>query len=1102
MDRGSGRSRPRRSTPLERIGGFVSGRPRLVLAVWLLAVLVLTLRGVGIEDRLLPPQIYLDGTASNRANEIALRYFGDEEALVVMLRGPKQAIESQGRQLDRELDALPGTRVFSPWGPAGAIEGLRPSPRVAALVVSVRHDSGSALTDVLPPVRDQLDDTIRSPVRADLSGAPSIVDSIRSAATHAARSGERISIPVMLLVLLLVFRSAVAAAVPVIVGGAVVAASRGVFDVLAGVMDLEVFAVGALAMMGLALGVDYSLLVVSRFREERRNGADPPDAVRTTVATAGRSVVSAGSGLVLAMLVAMPLLPGAIVSSIAMAVIVTSILSMLSALFVVPAVLTLLGPNLERWSLPHRAAGEGMVARWSRRLIRRPRLVTVPVIVLLVAGTAYAFALDTGVATAGLLPPDDEGRRQHEEVERVLGPGWGSPFEIVVDGRERPMTSPYRLRALAAFERRVEQDPAVEAVAGFSSIERGTRQLAGLERKLAAQERGLVRLGRGVAQARGGAEQAAGGLRRAAGGAGTLHAATGEAHRGADRLTDGMHAATDGSESLVGGIGKASDGSERLSRGADRASTGAARLKEGLAEARAEASSVSDEAQVLKNDLETGSGQLTALGGPLETTREQLAVAWRALQRMTSGRGDPEFETALQAVGAASGAFTGADPATGDQASADYEGVAAGIEDAQGQFSLGLYLAERMRKQGSESQQGIRRLARGAERLDDGVERVAEGSTQISDGLEELRSSGTELPEGLGRLSRGAERLAGGLGQLEAGANQLTGGLGNGAASSDRLTGGLERMESGISRQRAGSETAELREGSPGLFDSGYFYLASLDGTSPRKRSQAGYVVSVDRGGLAARMQVIPKEGSRSPETRALHGRMQGYADDLARATGGEVAVGGPAARVLEYDEVLRDRLPLAILLLSFVTVITLVPVIRSLTLPIVSALLNLVTVGATFGVLALLFDGSFLGGPGHVDTTVLAGMVIVIFGLAIDYEVFVFVRMREEYERTGSSEAAIVNGLGHTARLVTGAAVIMIAVFLAFSIVPFASVRNFGIGLAIAVFIDAFIVRLVVLPALMRSMGKWCWWMPRWLDRMLPRLSHGPARPEAAPGG
>ncbi len=114
-------------------------------------------------------------------------------------------------------------------------------------------------------------------------------------------------------------------------------------------------------------------------------------------------------------------------------------------------------------------------------------------------------------------------------------------------------------------------------------------------------------------------------------------------------------------------------------------------------------------------------------------------------------------------------------------------------------------------------------------------------------------------------------------------------------------------------------------------------------------------------------------------------------------------------------------------IVLSLVSLLILVPLLRSLTIPLLAALINLLTVSATFGMLALLFNGSLLGGPGYVDTTVLPATILVMFALAIDYEVFVFARIREEYLLTGSTSAAVSNGLDRTAHVVTGAAIIMI---------------------------------------------------------------------------
>jgi RND superfamily putative drug exporter len=246
-------------------------------------------------------------------------------------------------------------------------------------------------------------------------------------------------------------------------------------------------------------------------------------------------------------------------------------------------------------------------------------------------------------------------------------------------------------------------------------------------------------------------------------------------------------------------------------------------------------------------------------------------------------------------------------------------------------------------------------------------------------------------------------------------------------------------------------------------------------------------------------MLVVPRDASGTDAAGQTKDRLEADAADLARKTGTEVVVGGVAPIEIAANDAVRDQSPLLRLLLSLVTIAVLIPVLRSLTIPFLAALINLITISASFGILALLFDGSLLGGPGYIDATVVPAIMMVMFGLAIDYEVFVFARIREEYLRTGSTRAAINGGLDRTAHVVTGAAVIMISVFLAFSVSELVTIRNFGVALSIGVALDAFVVRLIVVPAMMVRLGKWCWWIPGWLDRLLPGQSARPGSAQAS---
>jgi RND superfamily putative drug exporter len=937
-------------------------------------------------------------------------------------------------------------------------------------------------------VERQIDATVEAPVRTSIAGLPAIFDSTRSASEDATKSAELIALPVLLLVLLFVFRSVFAALMPLVLGGAVVAAGSGIVSLLTGIVEMDLFAMAVVGMLGLALGVDYSLLTVSRFREERRNGGDPIATAQTTTAATARAVVPAAAAMLVAMVAAMLVFPSIVTRSIAISGSVVTVLSALSALYVAPALLVVVGDNLDRWSLRARVAEEIAPLRWSRRLVARPGVV-MSIVVVLVSLSAWAFRLDSGLANVAFLPRDDSGRVQQEEVERELGPGWSAPMEVVVNGRDRPITSPRRLRELARFQRRVERDPGVDMVTGFAAIERRMEPLGDLELSLVSGERDLARLDRGVSRLYEGAVLNTDGLLAAAEGARAIHFGVGATHEGAGRLAEGLDRASAGSVQLSEGLGRTSDGGDRLAQGTEQASRGADRLAEGLEQARDGTGEVGGSARLLENAMRSGEERLAELREPVRATDEQLGAAWAALQRMSVGRGDPEYAAALQAVAAAKRSLSGTDPATGEEADS-FGDVEHGVERANGQFEVGLYLAGKLDDDGRKAAAGIKKLAKGSARLDRALRRLQKGSAGLAEGIERLAHGGEALSPAVARIGDGAQALTQGLGALESGSGELAAGLAGGGQESIRLSGGLRRIGTSLERQ-AGDEgglgVVALRTQSPNLFRAGYFNLATLAGASPEQREQLGMLLALDSGGSYGRMLVIPRGGSGTVVAKAAQSRVEEDAVRLAARSDAEVVVGGVGPALEDANEGLRDGAVWLRLILSLISFLILVPVVRSLTIPLMAAVLNLIAVSACFGALALLFNNSFLGGPGYVDGIILQTAMIMLFGLAIDYEVFFFSRMREEYVRTGSPEIALRGGLDRTAHVITGAAVIMMAVFISFSVVEMTTMRNFGVALTLGVFIDAFLIRLVVIPAVMGRLGKWSWWMPAWLDRLLP---------------
>jgi RND superfamily putative drug exporter len=214
----------------------------------------------------------------------------------------------------------------------------------------------------------------------------------------------------------------------------------------------------------------------------------------------------------------------------------------------------------------------------------------------------------------------------------------------------------------------------------------------------------------------------------------------------------------------------------------------------------------------------------------------------------------------------------------------------------------------------------------------------------------------------------------------------------------------------------------------------------------------------------------------------------------IERETGTRVSIGGTTATNLDFAQTIRDKLPLFIGVVVGLSLLLLAVVFRSLLIPVKAGLFNLLSILGAFGVVTWVFqDGNFASlfgdATGPIESFLPILVFAVVFGLSMDYEVFLVSRMHEEWVHTQDARYAVRHGLAMTGRVVTAAAIIMIAVFGAFAIGNERALAMMGVGFATAIFIDAFIIRLLLLPAVMHLAGPAMWWMPAWLEKRLPHL-------------
>jgi RND superfamily putative drug exporter len=996
------------------------------LAAVMVSCLVLGIVGLGVEGRLSPLSLSVPGTSASNGETLARSHFGDSSPFVVLLRGPAAAIDRQGPRLVESLRRRPDASVISPWD-RGTLGVLRPARRKALVLVDFRVPLAQAMRETVPALERTLAARIRAPVVATQSSFASVSRALQEESLSSTERAELVAAPLLILVLLLVFRSLVAATIPLVFGALTVFAGRGVLSLLTGAMTIDALALVVCTMMGLALGVDYSLLIVSRFREELERDSDPWRAAARTRASAGRTTLFAGVTLIVALVFSAFLQPGSLLLSLATATAVVTVISVVISTLAVPALLGLLGAriNAGRIGPRPRPRQRSTVAGAAAVALRSPALAAGLVAVPLLLLTLPVLGFTTGAPGIDELPSSNAARQSAETIDRAVGPGWEAPFVLVSASDRGPITGRRDLALLGRWQRRIARAPGIRTVIGPGPIARRTLPLRSLGEKLtgggAEAPAELEKLGPGLCRAADAVGELRSGLDEGAAGSGLLAQGSERAAAGAGTIATELKRAAGKGEQAQGAIERLGEGSARLSKGQREASVGSLTLTLGL--------------RSLVPRLR---------GGELARARK---LAHR-LEREAAA--DPSLQPLA------------------NQARVLARTIAANRDEVR-----------RLRDVAGAVNGGLNRLVPGGKRLEAGVGKLADATDQLSVGLD--------------RLGDGAERLAGGLVELQGGAGALQSGLSEGSRRAyplqTKLSSAGSRVTAVATPLAVGAE--QLRRSSPGLFDSGYFVLSALDGAPASQREQAGEAISIGGGGQAARMLVVSTHAFNTDGSRRVGERLEEDARALAAASGLRTGLTGGAATLNTYGEATEARLPLVIGAFVLFTLLALVVILRAPLLALLTVCLNLASVAAAIGVMALVCKipaGYPLGGHPYIDTVGAGAIFGVTFGLSIDYAVFLIARMRERYERDGDNRAAIFYGLDRTAGVVTGAAAIMAAVFVSFAAAPIATVSQMGVGLTVAILLDATVVRIVLLPALMLLLGDRVWRVPPLLDRILPR--------------
>jgi X-X-X-Leu-X-X-Gly heptad repeat protein len=950
------------------------------------------------------------------------------------------------------------------------------------LVVSVDRSEQDVVRYDQPQIERLVSRQITTPVRAFITGQPSIDRAEKDASLSTLRRDELIALGILLVMLLVGLRAPVAALLVTAVGVISVLAGFGEVALLGRVMRLDPVGVAAGTMTGLALGVGFALLILDRFHREELHRArlrrDSAAAAVRELETTGKAVLVAGTALIVALAVVAIIGPTQLMVSVGTGALTCAAFATGGAVVVMPAALVLLGKRIDAFSFPAPAPLQRL---WSRvvgggnRVVRHAVYAGFAATALLAAVAVPAFALKSGPPNISQLPAGSQARIAFQEVSRVMGPGWATPYTLVVVSNTRPLTTPALLGSIHRFELQIAKDKRVESVTGPGAISSTSSQLsafgpqlkhsASVSDKSKTQLRQLIN---GLGQAGTGSGQLRAGLAQASSGAQQLHGGSGQAESGAGQLHAGLARANTGSKQLQAGLNQALDAANQIRKGAGKLLAGSTQITNGLGQAAGPVKAGLPSVRLLAKASASTNSQIGTIGTEAKQAQQEVATALASLNAMTTGKNDPNYSAALDQLSQA------------DHATGAVESAATAAASAAGQAA---FLAAGVSDQVAKLSPGLNQLYGGSQQLQDGIKQLRDGNTQLATGIGKLAHGGTQLSTGLGQLTAGAGALQIGLGQLTAGAGQLATGLSGGVSPAGQLTTGLGTMQAAVIKARgqipSTAQLHQLERQSPGMFNSGYFVLAAVEGAQPGNRNAATFTINLLRGGTAGQIVVASKYDASDARTVALGSRLATLGQAFGKSSRTQVAVGGPAGNLGDLTSVTRSRIWLDVAALSVAVALVLALALRAVLLPIVATAFSLLTTGATFGVLAILFGGSAppLGGPGYLDPITIISVFTIAFAITMAFSTLLLMRVREAYLAEPGARQAVGTGLRETAAASTGAGLVMLAALIPFATTELLNVQALGIGIAVAILIDVLIVRPVLLPAAAAVLGRFGWW-------------------------
>ena len=1037
---------------LYRLGRLCANRAIVVVAVWLGLVVVvqLTVLRVGAETS---NDLTLPGTESQQATDLLASRFppqqnGSSPVVFHVSKGKitdsatKQAVEASYKALSKAPHVASAPDPF-----ANSASGL------------VSKDAKTAFTPVLldipnGEVTEELADSIlatTAPARkagVDVSVGGNLGGVLSKSPTE---SSEVIGLLAAMLILALTFGSLVAMGMPIITAVLGLATALGLIGLLGHLLSIPTVGPTLATMIGLGVGIDYALFLVTKHRDQMANGVERHESIARAVATSGGAIVFAGGTVIIALLslwvAGIPL-----VASLGYASAVAVLTAVLAAITLLPAMLALAGKHLFGARLPAllrpraRPGAATLWSRWAATVTAHPLGCGLAALALLAPLIVPMFSLHLGQEDIGATPGDTTERHAFDLLASAYGPGYNGP--LLTATRLSPPAHPSQ-----EYEDKYNQ-----AKANQADLEQKQTTLTAESNSLKSQQASLER------------QQA------------QLLAQKGQLQQEQAQLLAQQAVLRAQAAQLQAQKAALQRQLAPLQRQVERLQAQKRQLHQRAVQLRRQAAAVG---AAIRANLRAQA----ALTARLARDRVRIRVLTRAVARAC---GAAPQSVACQDARRALAAVQ-ADLAATQQALAAKK---AQLQPLKRQVVALAREAAQFRRQAAALSRQAAQLARQAAPL--------------------LRQARALAAQGAA-LQRQARALAAQAAALRRQADQLAAK----GASLQQQAAALQAQADSLKKQQqqAQDEKKQTEQMKQELTDELTKAGGDDRGTDPRlvklqdalatpTNVQLVSPPAINKSGDAATFNAIPKTRPADPRTADLVAEMRTSVIPAATGEGGITAyVGGVTAANVDLASKISSKLAELILVVLALSIVLLLLAFRSLLIPVQAAVTNLLCVGAAFGVLVAAFQWGWgldlVGLSTPYGTVPIASyvplmMFAALFGLSMDYEVFLVSQIAQHHAAGESPRQAVRSGVASSAKVIAAAAIIMISVFGSFILNGDPTIKQFGVGLSVAVLLASAMV-LSLAPAMLTLFGRAVWWLPRWLSELLPHVDiEGEAEPPA----